>query len=95
MQGNLSQLQIEIVSRTPEFQALHWEAMRDRNLPRPLAVDCVVVRKSIKPVSVPANVQPSPVINLLVVVARPNQEDDVGYRTISRPLIEAIQNSQL
>ncbi len=95
LRGVLSQLQIEIVSKTPEFQALHWEAMRDRDLPRPLAVDCVVVRKSIKSVSVPADVQPSPVINLLVVVARPNEEHDVGYRTISRPLIEAIQNSQL
>jgi tetratricopeptide (TPR) repeat protein len=95
LQGNLSQIQIEIESQTPEFQSLHWEAMRDRNLPRPLAVDCVMVRKLIKPISVSANVAPSSVINLLVVVARPDEEDDVGYRTISRPLIEAIDNSQL
>jgi tetratricopeptide (TPR) repeat protein len=95
LQGNLSQVQIEIESQTPEFQALHWEAMRDRNLPRPLAVDCVMVRKLIRPISVPANVAPSPVINLLVVVARPDEEDDVGYRTISRPLIEALDRSQL
>lgn len=95
LRPQLSQLQVEIVSKTPEFQGLHWEAMRDPNLPRPLAIDCVVVRKSIKPAPVSAYVQPSPVINLLVVVARPDEEDDVGYRTISRPLIEAIQNSQL
>ncbi len=95
LQGNLSQVQIEIESQTPEFQALHWEVMRDRNLPRPLAVDCVMVRKLTKPIPVSAAIAPSPVINLLVVIARPDEEDDVGYRTISRPLIELIDNSQL
>ena len=42
-----------------------------------------------------AEVEPSPVINLLLVTARPNEENDVAYRTISRPLIETIKNSQL
>ncbi|MDB9538038.1 hypothetical protein PN451_19740 [Dolichospermum planctonicum CS-1226] len=41
LRNNLSQVQIEIVSKTPEFQALHWEALQDPDLPRPLAVDCV------------------------------------------------------
>lgn len=95
LRGELKQVQIEIESQTPEFQALHWEALRDPELPRSLAVDCVMVRKHIKLVPVSAYVQPSPVINLLVVVARPKEEDDVGYRTISRPLIEAIEKCQL
>ncbi len=95
LRGKLNQVQIEIEGQTPEFQALHWEALCDSELPRPLAVDCVMLRKRIKPVPVSAYVQPSPVINLLVVVARPNEENDVGYRTISRPLIEVIQKSQL
>uniref|UniRef100_UPI0039C6E30F tetratricopeptide repeat protein n=1 Tax=Scytonema sp. PCC 10023 TaxID=1680591 RepID=UPI0039C6E30F len=88
-------LQIEIVGKTPEFQALHWEALWEPGFPRPLAVDCVMVRKSIKRGAKQADVPQSPVINLLVVTARPNEEQDVGYRTISRPLIEAIENSQL
>ena len=95
LRGNLNQVQIEIESQTPEFQALHWEALRDSELPRPFGVDCVMLRKRLNSVAVPAYVQPSPVINLLVVTARPNEDSDVGYRTISRPLIEAIQNSQL
>ncbi len=37
----------------------------------------------------------SAVVNLLVVVARPDEENDVGYRTISRPLVEAIGQSDL
>jgi len=95
LRGNLNQVQIEIESQIPEFQALHWEALRDLELPRPFGVDCVMLRKRLNSVAVPAYVQPSPVINLLVVTARPNEDSDVGYRTISRPLIEAIQNSQL
>ncbi|BBD61437.1 hypothetical protein NIES2109_42650 [Nostoc sp. HK-01] len=95
LRGNLSQLQIEIVGKTPEFQALHWEALRDPDLPRPLAVDCVMVRKSNQAAPIYADVQTSPTINLLVVVARPDEEKDVGYRTISRPLLELIENSHL
>src|SRR5919202_703790 len=74
LRGKLAQVQIEIESQTPEFQALHWEALCDPDLPRPFAVDCVMLRKSTKPASVPAQVQPSPVINLLVVTA-PHKEE--------------------
>ncbi|MBE9198755.1 MULTISPECIES: tetratricopeptide repeat protein [unclassified Nodularia (in: cyanobacteria)] len=96
LRGNLSQVQIEIVAKTPEFHALHWEALQDPDLSRPLAVDCVMLRKNVRPAPpVSANVQSSPVINLLVVVARPDEERDVGYRTISRPLIKLIDNSKL
>ncbi|MGK7874741.1 MAG: tetratricopeptide repeat protein [Xenococcaceae cyanobacterium] len=95
LRGELSQVQIEIIGETPEFQALHWEALRDPDLPRPFAVDGVMLRKYVKPVPTRAFVKQSPLINLLVVTARPNEEKDVGYRTISRPLMEAIQNSQL
>jgi tetratricopeptide (TPR) repeat protein len=96
LRGNLKQVKIEIAGNSPEFHALHWEAMQDKDLPRPLAVDCVMIRKRVdKAASVAAQMAESPVINLLVVIARPDEEHDVGYRTIARPLIEVIQNSQL
>ncbi|MDZ8025952.1 MAG: tetratricopeptide repeat protein [Nostoc sp. DedQUE11] len=96
LRGNLKQVKIEIVGNSPEFHALHWEAMRDKDWPRPLSVDCVMIRKRLdKVASVAANMAESPVINLLVVIARPDEEHDVGYRTIARPLIEVIQNSHL
>ncbi len=90
----LSALQIEIASKTPEFQALHWEAIRDPELGRSLALDCAIARKT-STTTTPVTVRPAPTINVLVVTARPGEEDDVGYRTISRPLIEAIRNAQL
>ncbi|MFN6495632.1 MAG: tetratricopeptide repeat protein [Nostoc sp. DedQUE01] len=96
LQGNLKQVKIEIVGNSREFHALHWEALRDKDWPRPLSVDCVMIRKRLdKAASVAANMAESPVINLLVVIARPDEEHDVGYRTIARPLIEVIQNSHL
>ena len=95
LRNQLSQVQIEIENITPAFQALHWEAMQDPEWPTPLAVNCIMLRKTVKPALGRANVASSPVINLLVVTARPDEEEDVGYRTISRPLVEAIKNSQL
>ncbi len=95
LRGKLNQVQIEIEGQIPEFQALHWEALRDPELPRSLALDCVMLRKHVKPVPVSACVQSSPWINLLMVTARPKEENDIGYRTISRPLIEAIEKCQL
>ncbi|ESA34018.1 tetratricopeptide tpr-2 repeat-containing protein [Leptolyngbya sp. Heron Island J] len=91
----LSNLQIEIIGESPEFQALHWEALKDPDQPRAFAVDCVVTRKRFFQKDVDSVLQPSSTINLLVVTARPDEESDVGYRTISRPLIEAIQQAQL
>ena len=93
--SDLTQVQLEIESITPEFHAIHWEALQDPDLPRPFAIDSVLIRKSIQPATIAANVKESPIVNLLVVTARPNAEQDVGYRTISRPLVEAIRNAKL
>ena len=94
LRDNLGALRFEIEGIHPELQAWHWEALRDAELPRPLAVDCVMVRKSTKPTAVMAAVNQSPTLNVLMVTARPSK-NDVAYRVISRPLIEALGNSQL
>jgi tetratricopeptide (TPR) repeat protein len=90
-----AKLQIEIISQTLQFQALHWEALRDPDLPNPVAIEYVMVRKSVQPVKIPAQMPSSPYINVLLVTARPDEEDDISYRATSRPLIAAIENSQL
>ncbi len=91
----LGQLHIEIEGDSPDFQALHWEALKDPKQPIPLAVEAVFTRKRVQRGITAIDLAPSPVINLLVVIARPDEEADVGYRTISRPLIEAIHRAQL
>jgi tetratricopeptide (TPR) repeat protein len=94
LRGNLGTLRIEIESLNPAFQALHWEALRDPELPKPLAVEAVMIRKSSRPTAVAAEVAVSPTINLLLVTARPSR-NDVAYRTISRPLLEALEQGNL
>ena len=95
IRNNLSQAILKIESITPEFHAIHWETLQDPDLPRPFAVDSIFTRKSVNPATIEAQVKESPTVNLLVVTARPKGDRDVGYRTISRPLVEAIRNSQL
>src|SRR5437667_8467845 len=54
-----------------------------------------MVRKNRVPQTLKATVRPSPTINLLLVVARPSGKADVGYRTISRPLVETLRQAQI
>ena len=94
LRGSLGTLRIEIESINPAFQALHWEALRDPDLPKPLAVEAVMIRKSSQSTAIAAEVAVSPTINLLLVTARPSR-NDVAYRTISRPLLEALEQGNL
>jgi hypothetical protein len=94
LQAGVGGLIFEIAG-SPEFQRLHWEALRDPALPRAFALEAPMVRKNLKPQMVKATVQPAPTINLLVVTARPGGARDVGYRTISRPLVEALRQTNV
>ncbi|TAF52208.1 MAG: CHAT domain-containing protein, partial [Oscillatoriales cyanobacterium] len=84
------------IEGSPEFQALHWEALRDEDLPEPLAAIATMVRVNPqRRAGNPAVMSPSSVLNLLVITARPSGGQDVGYRTISRPLVKAIDDNEL
>ena len=87
-------ISLEIIG-SPEFHALHWEALHDPNDARPLAVDAVVVRKNLKPAVKRAKVQPAPQLRVLLITARPAGVQDVSYRTISRPLVEALETGKI
>jgi hypothetical protein len=93
--GNLSDVEI-VIEGDPTFQGLHWEALWDESRAQPLAVDCGIVRQrrvqgGLLQVRRPEGTQ----LNLLVVTARPDEEKDVAYRTISRPLVEGIANAHV
>jgi tetratricopeptide (TPR) repeat protein len=94
VQAGLSDVQIEIEG-WPAFHALHWEALKDPELPEPLVLQATMVRKNIVPASIQSQVRPSPTINLLIVTARPRSERDIGYRTISRPLVEELRKTSV
>src|SRR5713101_808226 len=94
LQVGLNDVQIEIEG-TPKFHALHWEALKDPELHDPLVLQATMVRKNLEPSVIQSQVRPSPTINLLVVTARPSGKRDVGYRTISRPLVEALRQTSI
>ena len=90
-----AQLAIAVIG-SPAFQGLHWEALRDPKLPRPFALDVPIMRR--RTASAPvieAVAGNSPTLNLLVLTARPGEAYDVGYRTITRPLVAALRQAQL
>jgi tetratricopeptide (TPR) repeat protein len=87
-------LTVEVVG-SPDFQRLHWEALKDPRQPRPLAVDARLVRRPLQPPKAEIHLHASPFVNVLVVVARPGEGQDVGYRTISRPLVETLRQAHL
>src|SRR5713101_5743989 len=94
VQAGLSTVQFEIAG-SPLFHTLHWEALKDPELRLPLALQATMVRKNLNPSTIEASVRPFPTINLLIVTARPSGSSDVGYRTISRPLVEALRQADL
>src|SRR6266702_4766354 len=94
LRQGLPETVVEIVG-SPDFHRLHWEALKDPQLDVPLVTQTAIVRKNIVPQALPASVRSSPTINVLIVTARPYGKGDVGYRTISRPLVEEIRQSNL
>jgi tetratricopeptide (TPR) repeat protein len=89
--GNLT---IEIAG-SPDFHKLHWEAIKDPSLPNPLVLTVPIVRRNLEMQVIRANPRESPTINLLIVTARPGGAKDVGYRTISRPLVNELRQAEL
>ena len=94
--AGLSSLRIELISNTQEFHTIHWESLKDPDLPNPLVTELVnIVRKKINPPAIEAKVRSYPQINLLIVTARPDEDHDVGHRTISKPMIELIETAKM
>jgi len=89
-------LTIEIIGDSPDFQAIHWEMLHDPDFDRPLSVlGTVFYRKNLRPNALDAKVKSFPYLNVLIVTARPHEENDVNYRTIQRPLMNLIRKSRL
>ncbi|MCP3972110.1 MAG: CHAT domain-containing protein, partial [Rhodobacteraceae bacterium] len=90
--GNADRQRIEIVGG-PAFHQLHWEALRDPERGRALGTEFALVRAAPEVgVERAGQEREAPVVRVLVVTARPGGARDVGYRTISRPLLDALRN---
>jgi tetratricopeptide (TPR) repeat protein len=82
------------VQGSAQFHRLHWEALLDpQGGGSPLAVRLPVTRRVAGLGSQFTVAQSGDVLNILVVTARPDGPKDVGYRTISRPLLEGLRQA--
>lgn len=90
LQSGIAELRFEVAG-LPQFHGLHWEALKDPKLPDAFVLHTTMVRKNLTPQTLQARVKDSPTINVLLIVARPHGRLDVGYRTISRPLVECLR----
>ncbi len=91
----LSGLSIEIDGESTAFHAIPWETLFYDGFDRPLVLlnGTRLFRKNYNPVDYEAKVKPLPYLNLLLVTARPREEEDVNYRTIQRPVVEAVRRA--
>ena len=92
----LAELTLKVASDDPRVLAWPWEALRDP-AGTTLAHACRIERQLNElhdPLPLPENI-PSDRINILLVIARPYGDRDVGYHALSRPLIDQIHNEGL
>ncbi|HOO54073.1 MAG TPA: tetratricopeptide repeat protein [Methanothrix sp.] len=94
-QEGVEKLRFEIVGSPEFFHRLHWETLKDPELPTPFVVEAPMVRRTFHAPIIDAKSKLSPTINLLIVTARPDERRDVGYRTITRPLVESLRQASL
>ena len=81
------------IEGSPEFHALHWEAMISAEHRQPIALQHTILRRNAHAAAAPRILPPAQTLNVLLVVARPAGAGDVSYRTISRPLLAATEAS--
>jgi tetratricopeptide (TPR) repeat protein len=91
-----SGLHLQISSDDARILAWPWEALRDPEAGF-LAQTCQIERRLNKlrdPPPLPKSL-PNDRVNILLVVARPYGEGDVGFRSIARPMVELIEKEKL
>src|SRR5919204_4167969 len=94
--AGLEHLTLKIASDDPRVLAWPWEALRDPQTGGTLAHHCRMERQlsgQHDPLELPATL-PRDRINILLITARP-YEADVGFRALSRPLLDLIAQDNL
>ena len=92
----LAELTLKISSDDPRVLAWPWEALHDPD-GGALAHQCRIERQLNElhdPLPLPDNL-PRDRVNLLLIIARPYGDTDVGYHALARPLADLLQKQNL
>ncbi len=91
---SLDNLTLEVIGENVTFQGIYWESIWDGVFNAPLAFQGVhISRKNTRFLPYEARVPDLPFLRILLVVARPAGELDVGYGKIQRPLLQSLQSA--
>jgi len=93
--NGLDKIRIQVFSKDPGFQALHWEALKDPKESKPFCLKGVEFIRTSGTATPALAVTSSSCLNLLMVTARPWGKHDVEYRTITRPVIETLEKNRM
>ncbi|HEX7291993.1 MAG TPA: tetratricopeptide repeat protein [Conexibacter sp.] len=84
--------EIVLRSDSSELLGLPWELLRDPERDTPLALDRIGVSRSLAAVPPEAShAVHGERLRVLMVIARPEGAEDVGYRIVARPLLRRLQ----
>ncbi|WP_334855475.1 tetratricopeptide repeat protein, partial [Nostoc sp.] len=88
----LDNCELGIISDNAEVLNLPWELLYSPNY-QFLAPSLAGMYRSLSSqgVKAPLPAMPDDQLNILLVIARPDDEQDVGFKTIARPLLAALQ----
>lgn len=86
----LGSWELWIASSSTSFLSLPWELLKDPQDSSPLALSPVGIHRTIPLASPPPKLYPGDCLRVLMVVARPKGVEDVGYRTVARPLLKRL-----
>lgn len=95
-QQGLQQLHLKIASDDPRVLGWPWEALSDPD-GTTLAHTCRIERQLSRlhdPLPLPDNL-PRDRINILLIIARPYGDRDVGYQALARPLLDRLHTERL
>ena len=90
----LHQCELVIISDSPEVLNLPWELLYSPSDRQFLAPSLAGMSRSLSDYAVRAEMGrlPQDKLNILLVIARPYGEQDIGLRTIARPLLQSLAN---
>ncbi|NBC32317.1 MAG: CHAT domain-containing protein, partial [Alphaproteobacteria bacterium] len=82
--------ELMLVSRSAGFLALPWELLKDPARTTPLALDFAGITRTIATEAKAAEMVTGETLRVLMVIARPRGEKDVGYQMVARPLLSRL-----
>jgi tetratricopeptide (TPR) repeat protein len=91
----LEKVQVQVYSDDPAFQALHWEALKDKKESKFFCLLGVEFVRTSGKKTVQRPIKESACLNVLMVTARPRGKDDVEYLTVTRPVVETVENKRM